>query len=272
MASAVDPAVEVAGGARVVRPGRILSIVLPPLAVLALIIGSLEFAKSAGFLPVTVPAPSEVAAAFQRSYGDLFYHMAPTILSAVAGFFAAFAIALTLGAVATGWRRAETAIMRFGVILDSVPLIALTPILVVWVGNGLTARILIAAMAAQFPLLVGAVQGFKAVDRNVSDLFHLLAASRWQRSEEARLAFRPALSLRRAQDRRAARHSRRADRRMDQRRPRPRHHDDLRALLLRRTARLADHRRGLRARRLRLWPGGRCGEALCRPAARSAWR
>jgi ABC-type nitrate/sulfonate/bicarbonate transport system permease component len=181
MASAADPMTMASSPARLVRRGRFLAIVLPPLAVLALIIGGLELAKTQGLLPVTVPAPSDVAAAFGKSYGDLFFHMAPTVLSAAIGFFAAFAIALTLGAIATGWRRAETPIMRFGVMLDSIPLIALTPILVLWVGNGLAARILIAGMAALFPLLVGAVQGFKAVDRNVSDLFHLLAASRWQR-------------------------------------------------------------------------------------------
>ena len=62
-----------------------------------------------------------------------------------------------------------------------MPLIALTPILMVWVGNGLTSRIIISTVAALFPLLVGAVQGFKAVDRNASELFHVLAATRWQR-------------------------------------------------------------------------------------------
>ena len=51
--------------------------------------------------------------------------------------------------------------------------------------------VVIATIAALFPLLVGVVQGFKAVDRNVSELFHILAASRWQRLRK--LAFPSAL-------------------------------------------------------------------------------
>jgi ABC-type nitrate/sulfonate/bicarbonate transport system permease component len=160
---------------------RLLATVLPPLGVLAVLILGLEFAETRGWLPVTVPVPSAIAAAFAEKHGDLFFHMAPTVLSALVGFFAAFVIAVSLAALATAWRKAEAPVMRLGVVLDSVPLIALTPILMVWVGNGIAPRILIATMAALFPLLVGAVQGFKAVDRNAVELFHVLAASRWQR-------------------------------------------------------------------------------------------
>jgi ABC-type nitrate/sulfonate/bicarbonate transport system permease component len=180
MASVTDRAA-LRGGAAPLLSGHRLAATLSPVAVLAAIVAGLEWAKTKGLLPITVPAPSEVVAAFEKSHDDLFFHMAPTVLAAAIGFFAAFATALALAAIATSWPRAETPVMRFGVILDSVPLIALTPILMVWVGNGLTPRILIAGMAALFPLLVGAVQGFKSVDRSALELFHLLAASRWQR-------------------------------------------------------------------------------------------
>jgi ABC-type nitrate/sulfonate/bicarbonate transport system permease component len=158
-----------------------LGTILPPVAVLAALVLALEFAQTRGWLPVTVPVPSAIAATFAEKHGDLFFHMAPTVLAALIGFFAAFVIAVVLAGFATAWRKAEAPVMRFGVILDSIPLIALTPILMVWIGNGIAARILIATMAALFPLLVGAVQGFKAVDRNAVELFHVLAASRWQR-------------------------------------------------------------------------------------------
>jgi NitT/TauT family transport system permease protein len=182
MASAADNAPPApAASTRPLWARRLAASVLPPLGVLAAIVLGLELAQRNKLLPVTIPRPSAIAAAFAEKHGDLFYHMAPTVLSAVAGFFLAFAIAIGLAAIATGWRRAEGPVMRFGVLLDSIPLIALTPILMVWLGNGITARILIATMAALFPLLVGAVQGFKAADRNARELFHLLAATRWQR-------------------------------------------------------------------------------------------
>ncbi|MCX5513053.1 hypothetical protein C3941_01765 [Kaistia algarum] len=163
------------------RPGRSVSAIAAPAAIIVGLILVWQIVKMAGFLPITVPAPSEIAEAFTRSWSDLFYHMVPTVLSAALGFLLATAIALTLGAIAVSWRRSETTILKLAIVVDSIPLIALTPILMVWVGNGLASRIVIATIAALFPLIVGVVQGFKAIDRNVAELFHILAASRWQR-------------------------------------------------------------------------------------------
>ena len=172
-------------------PSRVVRTVLPPLLVGGSLLALMQAAKRLDLLPITVPAPSDVAAAFGRSHDDLFYHMLPTVLSAATGFAIATLLALTLGALAVGWRGAERSVLRFGIVVDSIPLLALTPILMVWVGNGLTARIVIATIAGLFPLLVGTVQGFKAVDRNLAELFHVMAASRWQRLR--RLAWPSAL-------------------------------------------------------------------------------
>ena len=181
-----------AGSLPAARESRVrLGGFLAPVAVFAVLVALLEALKRADILPVTVPAPSEIAGAFSRSYADLFYHMVPTVLSAVTGFVLAALIALTLGVVAVVYKRAERPVMTLGIVIDSIPLIALTPILMVWVGNGLPARIIIGTIAALFPLLVGVVQGFKAVDRNVSELFYILAASRWQ--QMTKLAFPTAL-------------------------------------------------------------------------------
>lgn len=169
----------------------ILGGIAAPAAIVGALVAIWQGAKMGGLLPITVPAPSEIAEAFGRSWSDLLYHMVPTVLSALAGFVLATLIALALGAVAVSWRRSEATILKLGIVVDSIPLIALTPILMVWLGNGMSSRIVIATIAALFPLLVGVVQGFKAVDRNVSELFHILAASRWQRLRK--LAFPSAL-------------------------------------------------------------------------------
>ncbi len=51
----------------------------------------------------------------------------------------------------------------------------------IWLGTGMISRIVLATIAAFFPLCVGALQGFKAVDRNAGELFHVLSASRRKR-------------------------------------------------------------------------------------------
>lgn len=156
-------------------------IILLPLGVLTALVALMEVAKRAGWLPITVPAPSDIALAFQRSADDLFFHMAPTALSAIIGYGAAFVIAGTLAAIAITWRLAERPVYNIGIIIDSIPLIALTPILMVWLGNGVTSRIVIATIAALFPMLVGMIQGLKSADRNAVELFHVISAGRWQR-------------------------------------------------------------------------------------------
>lgn len=151
-----------------------------PVLILAAVAGLMQVAKDAGWLPITVPSPTEIAGAFDRSADDLFYHMGPTVLAALAGYGIALVLAGGLGATATAWQRAKKPVLTFGVVVDSIPLIALTPILMLWIGNGIESRIVIATIASLFPLLVGTVQGLGAIDRNRTELFHVLSASRLQ--------------------------------------------------------------------------------------------
>ncbi len=178
MSAAASRAAE-AARAGIRLPGMAQSFGIP-LLLFAAIVALLEWLKDSGHLPITVPAPSQVAEAFLQSYGDLLYHMGPTVLGAVLGYALAISIALALAAIATSVRGAEPPIFRIGVAIDSIPLIALTPILMVWVGNGLSSRIAIATIASLFPLIVGSIRGFRAVEQNASELFHVLSASRGQ--------------------------------------------------------------------------------------------
>lgn len=160
--------------------GATLSVALPA-TVFAFLLLLMQVAKDLGYLPVTIPAPTEIAGAVVISWSDLLYHMTPTVLAAALGYVLAASFAIALGAAAASWPKSEKTILKVGIIVDSVPLIALTPILMIWFGTGMASRIVIATIAAMFPLIVGAVQGFKAVDRNAAELFHVLSAGRWQR-------------------------------------------------------------------------------------------
>ena len=65
--------------------------------------------------------------------------------------------------------------------MSSIPLIALTPVLVIWLDRGPAVRITIAAVSGFFPILVGCIQGLSLRDNDMDELFHQLASSRWQR-------------------------------------------------------------------------------------------
>jgi ABC-type nitrate/sulfonate/bicarbonate transport system permease component len=157
------------------------SAILPPAVVLIGIGVAMESAKAAGWLPITVPAPSQIASVIPEQFADLMYHAGSTLRSAVTGYVLAALLALTLASVALSVKNAERPILSVGVLIDCVPLIALAPIFVIWVGQGPVLYIMVSTISAFFPLLLGAVQGLKASDRNARELFHVIAASRWQR-------------------------------------------------------------------------------------------
>nr|WP_255720302.1 ABC transporter permease subunit [Acuticoccus kalidii] len=86
-------------------------------------------------------------------------------------------VAAGLGVVA---HRIREPIYRTGVFVQAVPLIALTPLLVVWFGNTARTHVIIAAMSSYFPMLVAGMQGFRAAAPQRLELMAVLSASRWQ--------------------------------------------------------------------------------------------
>lgn len=155
--------------------------VLPPALVLLALVLLLEGAVAAGLTPMTIPAPSAVLGAFGTRGADLLYHLGPSILATILGLTIATCLAAVLAGLGAAWRRARGPVMTLGVLVDSTPLIAVAPILIVFVGSGPVLHVIVSATACFFPLLAGMSRGFQAVERNADELFHVLAASPLQR-------------------------------------------------------------------------------------------
>lgn len=154
---------------------------LPPTLVLVAVALAMEAAKAGGLLPVTIPAPSQVAAVIPQQFSDLVYHGSGTLLSAVLGYICAGLAAGVLASVALRFHIAERPIISFGLLIDCFPLIALAPIFVIWLGQGVLLHVVLAGIASFFPLLLGTIKGFKATDANTRQLFHVMAATPLQR-------------------------------------------------------------------------------------------
>ena len=153
----------------------------PPALTLVGLVLLLEAAVAANLTPITIPAPSAVAAEIGQSGSDLLYHIGPSILAAGLGLIISTGIATFCAGIGASWQRARGPVITLGVLVDSTPLIAVAPILIVFVGSGMVLHVIVAATACFFPLLVGLSRGFQAVERDASELFHVMAASRLQR-------------------------------------------------------------------------------------------
>jgi len=154
---------------------------LLPASVFAGVIALVEAAVRLDLTPATIAAPSVVAAALIRQWPLLWYHLEPTLLIAVTGFVMALAISLAAAALAYVFKPIEASLTMVGTVLDSIPMIAIAPVLVIWMGLSLPMRITIATIICLFPIFVAVLQGLKSAPGTAEELFTNLAATPLQR-------------------------------------------------------------------------------------------
>jgi ABC-type nitrate/sulfonate/bicarbonate transport system permease component len=157
--------------------------------VIAALLAVAEAAVRAGVMPDAVAAPSVVAKALVKEWPTLWFHLEPTLLTAFTGFFLALAIALSAALALYRFRRAEPGAMAVAAFVDSLPMIAVAPVLTIWMGIGLPMRVTLTTILCIFPLFVSLVQGLKAVPETVDELMRLLAASPAQRFRKAAIPY-----------------------------------------------------------------------------------
>lgn len=132
--------------------------------------------------PFLVPAPSAVAGAFFRGFAEANYlmHASITAFQAVSGFVAGSLLGLAIGILVVVFPTAERIVYPYVVALQTVPKVAIAPLIIVWFGFGMESKIIIVALVSLFPVLVNVIAGLKAVDQDRLDLMSALGATRWQ--------------------------------------------------------------------------------------------
>lgn len=129
-----------------------------------------------------LPPPSAIAASLVEGRADLlaaaWHTLKLTWLSLSVAVILSFGLALLFSAS----RLVELTFYPYAVVLQVTPIIAIAPLIMIWVGldNIDLALIIIATLVAFFPLLTTLIQGLRGIDRNLRDLFTLYEASRWQ--------------------------------------------------------------------------------------------
>jgi len=129
-----------------------------------------------------LPAPSKVAIALWRGFASGVYqkNLLHTLLETLLGFLLGSALGFLLGAVVAMNRYVEYFFYPYIVMFQSVPKVALAPLIVVWFGLGMKSQVVNAALVACFPLLVNTIAGMKSADEDRINLMRSLAASNRQ--------------------------------------------------------------------------------------------
>ena len=136
-----------------------------------------------------LPAPTDVAALMVEEWPLIQMHSLATIGSIVSGYVAAVLFALTISALMIRFPLVERLIMPIFVGLQSVPKIAIAPLILVWVGAGIGSKILVVASIAFFPMVINTMAGFKEVDRGLADVFRSVDANERQMFFRLRLPY-----------------------------------------------------------------------------------
>jgi NitT/TauT family transport system permease protein len=135
-----------------------------------------------GYPPFILPSPSLVASrlAAELVGGTLVHHARLTIGAAAGGFALALSVSLVLGYALAHLPWLERIIAPQLAATQAVPVVAVAPLIILWVGTGTEARVLVAALVTFFPILSATVAGLRAVPRELIEMAHISGATRLQ--------------------------------------------------------------------------------------------
>lgn len=168
------------------RIARRLSLRLPAwlsltLALLILLAGWQTLVTVQNYPPFILPAPTLVLQrlATELAGETLPRHISVTLSAALSGFGIALVFSLTLGYMLAHWRAFDRVVTPLLAASQAVPIVAIAPLIVLWVGVGLESRVLVAALVTFFPILSATIVAFRSVPRELIDMARISGANRW---------------------------------------------------------------------------------------------
>jgi len=110
----------------------------------------------------------------------LFSNLKITMIAAMGGFLIGSIVAFMLAVSFIYSKTMERAIYPWAIIVKSIPIVAIAPLLTIWLGYGIAPKITIAAIVSFFPILVNATQGLQSIDYQAMEFLQLLGATKWE--------------------------------------------------------------------------------------------
>lgn len=157
------------------------------LAVGTLFLAWEAYARFSGISPTTLPAPSRVLEQAFRNREALLENTLPTIRATLFGFGCSLISAFVFSVLIDFSNKLRRALFPVFIISQTLPLVAIAPLVVLWFGFGLAPKIMLVALVTFFPMLVALAQGYEATDRDIQALLVSMGASRGRIFLAARL-------------------------------------------------------------------------------------
>lgn len=157
-------------------------ITLSRILILVAILGLWELCAQLKWIdPFITSSPSRVAKTIGELYsnGTLFYHIGITLAETIAGFLIAVALGYTVAVILWASDIARKVIEPYIVVLNSLPKIALGPLIIIWIGTGYDAIIFMTVLVSVIVCIMNTLAGFIAVDKTKLLLMQAMGANKF---------------------------------------------------------------------------------------------
>jgi hypothetical protein len=177
---------------------RQLLFALKSVVVLACLLALWQVAVIALEIPKYIlPGPWPVAKAVVDRFPDLAHSLLLTTEAAAMGLAGSVVAGVAVALVFAQWRALRQLLFPYTILLQTVPIVAIAPLIIMWAGSGIYSVALIAFIICLAPIIANTTQGLISVDENLIHLFLMHNATRMQVLFKLRLAECDAQSLRR---------------------------------------------------------------------------
>ncbi len=165
------------------------SIYYPILTVLILITIWLALVYVLKFPPYLIPTPSNVLVYILKNINMLILYSGITLGEALLGFVCAGILSFNVAVIFIFSKTLRLGIYPVFIALQAVPIIALSPLIILWFGTGLLSKVVVVTLLCFFPILVNTLKGFQDINTEYLDLFKVYSASNWTVFTKLRLPF-----------------------------------------------------------------------------------
>ena len=183
--SAKSPAASSGSGA--FRFGELRRVLLP---ILVLVVGlaAWQYITASGLISrLILASPTAILGAFVTSGGEIFANAGVTLTEALTGFAIGNAAGLLVAILFVHSDLARRTIFPIAIGAEAIPIVAVVPVLILWLGNGLAPKMFITSFLTFFPMLINALRGLRSADAEVNELLYTLSATPRQRLFMVRL-------------------------------------------------------------------------------------
>lgn len=166
-----------------------LSYLLPGLVLLFLLVLWEFVVREANIEKWILPSPTAILKSFWPARELIWQHSLQTLFEAIIGFGLAVLIGIIIATLIESSQWLRKALYPLLVISQTIPIIAMAPLLIIWFGYGLAPKVIVVALVCFFPITVNLADGYRMVDQ---DMIHLMSAMGASKSQIFRMVKLPA--------------------------------------------------------------------------------